>query len=119
MRWVPAAVTRPHRCAFIPFIGSHHPEGFFDFGTEIMAFDGHAYCSVVAARQMAEAMGWAPAGGVNPLTAKVASLEAENEQLRAVLGARERELAAVEVLKAGGFTQARKPGRPPKDKVEA
>jgi hypothetical protein len=30
IRWVPAAVIRPNKCAFIPFIGSHHPKGFFD-----------------------------------------------------------------------------------------
>src|SRR3954470_12894032 len=114
IRWVPAAVIRPNRCSFIPFIGSHHPKGFFDAGTEIMAFDGHAYCSVVAAEQMAALMGWVPSGDVMAARARVAEVEAELEAAREETAAVRRELAAVEVLKQGSFTQTRPPGRPKK-----
>lgn len=114
MRWVPAAVKRPNRCSFIPFIASHHPKGFFDFGTEIMAFDGHAYCSVVAAEQMAAAMGWVPNGDVVAARAQVTAIEAQLEQVRAEADELRVQLAAVEVLKQGPFTQTRPPGRPKK-----
>jgi len=114
IRWVPAAVIRPNRCAFIPFVGSHHPKGFFDFGTEIMAFDGHAYCSVVAAEQMAAAMGWAPAGDRLAAEAHVKALEADVEAAKAEADELRAQLAAVEVLKQGSFTQTRPPGRPRK-----
>lgn len=114
IRWVPAAVIRPNKCAFIPFIGSHHPKGFFDFGTEIMAFDGHAYCSVVAAEQMAALMGWVPSADVMAARARVAEVEAELEAAREETAGVRRELAAVEVLKQGSFTQTRPPGRPKK-----
>lgn len=114
MRWVPAAVKRPNRCAFIPFVSSHDPRGFFDFGTEIMAFDGHAYCSVTAAEQMAQAMGWTPAGDAAAARARVAELEAELVDARAETAGLQCQLDAVEVLKQGPFTQTRPPGRPRK-----
>lgn len=116
MRWVPAAAVRPHRCACIPFIGSHDPGGFFDFNTEIAAFDGHVYVSVVAARQMAEYMGWQPAGqnareiealqGEKvALEARVADLETERDELMG-------QLAAVDTLRNGAFVNASRGGRP-------
>lgn len=111
MRWVQAAQARPHKCSFIPFIGGHHPEGFFDAGTEIMAFDGHVYCSVVAARQMAEMMGWAPAGDAN-LKAKVRELEDQVQQAKDETAALQTQLDAVQVLRQAGYEAARKPGRP-------
>lgn len=118
-RWVPVAARRPNRCAFIPFLGSHHPGGYFDFGTEIMVFDGHVYCSVIAAEQMATLMGWVPSGDVALSNTKVveqheriAELEAERDDLRT-------QLEAVHTLRAAGYTPSKKPGRPPKEKVTA
>lgn len=114
MRWVPSAVKRPNHCAAIPYIAGHHPEGFFDFGTEILAFDGHVYVSVVAAKEMAQYMGWAPAGGVNPLEREVAQLkadlaaaEAKNVELEKF-----RESARHTLEQFGKSIPARKPGRP-------
>lgn len=114
LRWVQAAQARPHRCSFIPFIGGHQAKGFFDFGTEIMAFDGHAYCSVVAAEQMAAAMGWAPAGDAANLKAKVVELELAVAQARDETAALQAQLDAVHVLKQAGYQPSRKVGRPPK-----
>jgi hypothetical protein len=114
MRWVPSAVKRPNHCAAIPFIAGHHPEGFFDFGTEICAFDGHVYVSVVAAKQMAEYMGWAPKARVNPLAARVAQLEADlavAEEKNVELE-RFRESARHAMEQFGQKIPARKPGRP-------
>lgn len=113
MRWVPSAVKRPNHCAAIPFIAGHHPEGFFDFGTEILAFDGHVYVSVVAAKQMAERMGWAPVG-VNPLERRVAELEAELAAAEAKNAELEkfRESARYAMEQFGKSIPARKPGRP-------
>jgi hypothetical protein len=66
-----------------------------------MAFDGHAYCSVVAAEQMAALMGWVPSGDVAAARARVAEVEAELEAAREETAGVRRELAAVEVLEAG------------------
>lgn len=119
VRWVPAAVVRPHRCAFIPFLGSHHPRGFFDFGTEIMAFDGHAYCSVVAAEQMAAAMGWAPVGDKLAAEAKVTDRDARIAELEAEVADRDETIAAFGVLKrAKAIQEPRGPGRPRKNPEE-
>lgn len=111
LRLLEHPVRVPHRCAFIPFIGGSHLGGFFDFGTEL---DGlHVYCSVAAAKQMAEAMGWAPQGPdqskaeLERVKTALAEMTAERDSLRA-------QLDAVHVLKNAGFTQARKPGRPRK-----
>lgn len=114
MRWVQAAQIRPHRCSFIPFVAGHHPKGFFDFGTEIMAFDGHAYCSVVAAEQMAGAMGWAPAGDASNLRARVRELEAVVALKDEEVAALQVKLDAVQVLRQAGYEAARRPGRPKK-----
>lgn len=111
MRWLETAAVRPHRCACIPFIAGSQAEGFFDFGTEIQAFDGHVYVSVVAAKQMAEAMGWAPKGP-DQSAAKVEKLQAELDGVRDELAQAQAELEAVHVLKRGGFASSRKPGRP-------
>lgn len=112
MRWVPSAVKRPNHCAAIPFVAGHHPEGFFDFGTEILAFDGHVYVSVVAAKQMAAYMGWAPVG-VNPLERRVAELEAELAAAKAEVGELEkfREAARHAMEQFGQKIPARKPAR--------
>lgn len=118
MRHVPVAAVRPHRCACIPFIGSHDAGGFFDFGTEIAAFDGHVYVSVVAAGLMAEAMGWVPAGdiarereGFKEQTAvqvaRIDALEAERDELQG-------RIDAIHVLKMHGAVEGAKPGRPRK-----
>lgn len=123
MRWVPAAVVRPHRCACIPFIGSHDAGGFFDFNTEIAAFDGHVYVSVVAARQMAEYMGWVPRDQrdreKDALRGEIEALNAKAAELEGRVAAQSEELAAVHVLKRGGFGSSAKPGRPPKAKAVA
>lgn len=113
MRWVAAAVARPHRCALIPFVGSHHSRGFFDYGTEIQAFDGHVYVSVVAAEQMAAALGWAP-GDTNVLKAKNRELEDALAMKDDELTGLREQLGAVQILKNNGFAQTRPPGRPKK-----
>lgn len=117
MRWVPAAVVRPHRCALIPFVGSHHPRGFFDYGTEMQAFDGHVYVSVVAAEQMARHLGWVAPGDVVNANRRVADLEARLERAHAEAETLREQLGAVRVLKNAGFAQSNPPGRPKKKAV--
>lgn len=77
MRWVPAAVKRPHQCACIPFVGSHDPAGFFDFGTDMPVMDGHVYVSVIAAQQMAAALGWVSGGDALELQREIEKLRAQ------------------------------------------
>lgn len=107
MRWVPSAAVRPNHCACIPFVAGRHPEGFFDFGTEIMAFDGHVYVSVVAAKQMASAMGWGPVVKADDSALRS---ELENAKLELVQAGEFRE-AAEKVFESFGKKVPGKPGR--------
>ncbi len=106
------------RCALIPFVGSsREPVGFFDFGTETFGGD-HVYVSWTAFLEMAESAGFVPAND-RVQTERLARLEARVQTERERAEVAEAQLAAVEVLKAGGFTSARKPGRPKKQAKEA
>lgn len=118
MRWVPHAAMRPHRCAAIPFIGnSTAKKGFIDTGQDLRGWDPHVYLSVEAVEQMARMIGWQPqhvaaqhADVSRRRDERVKELEAERDELQ-------RRLEAVDVLKSAGFTQAKRPGRPRKEKV--
>lgn len=117
MRWVQQASIRPHRCSVIPFVGNTNAvKGFFDTGVDARELD-RVYVSVQAVEEMARRIGWTPAhesrslqGDLDAERERTAELEAELESVREQLG-------AVQVLKAAGYSAARKPGRPPKQKV--
>lgn len=120
MRLVPHAAIRPHRCAVIPFIGnSNTKRGFFDTGVDLPGWDPHVYVSVEAVEQMASQVGWQP----NQIAAGYARQVKDRDQQIGTLEARiaelEQQVSAVQVLKAAGYTAARKPGRPPKAKAVA
>lgn len=117
MRFVQHPVIRPHRCALLPHLGaSNEPTGFFDFNTDLDL--EHVYVSFTAFRQMADAAGFVPAGtrGVKEsrLARELDDMTARARAAEERLMAAEKQMEAVEVLKAAGFTQARKPGRPKK-----
>lgn len=84
IRHVQFCQRRPHRCAAIPFIGQTHPKGFFDTGTEF--FGERVYISVVAAEEMARALGWASPAEARAMRMRHQDLE-------------ERHAAALEELK--------------------
>lgn len=111
MHLVEVAAFRPQRCAVIPYIGAHHPNGFIDTGNEL---DGNRiYISVVGLAEMARIARIIPpavpdlSGDLEVSEARVAELEAELEDVRA-------QLAAIGTLKLAGATTARPVGRPKK-----
>lgn len=120
MRWVAAAAARPHRCAFLPQLGSHHPRGYFDTGTSFLG--EHVYVSVVAAEMMAAQLRMVPGADLRQARAQTAAARAEVERLRAELEEAEkfRESAQHAFGKLGGDGRipARKPGRPKTKKQE-
>lgn len=118
MRLTEVAPFYPQRCAIVPYIGAHHPNGFIDTGNEI---DGiHIYLSVVGLAEAVRVAGLVPTPvpDVRPeleaALARVAEVEAERDALDA-------QLSAVYALKNTRFAESRKPGRPPKtrEKVTA
>lgn len=115
LRWVPTAAIRPHKCAAIPFIGqSGNGKGFFDTGTDY--FNDRVYISVVAAEQMAQALGWhSPAAG-REWGKRETALKAQVDRLTSDLAAADAELDAVEVIQTR--RQAKRPARKP-DREEA
>lgn len=115
MRWVQHAVSRPMRCAVVPFIGnSNAKKGFIDTGQDLHGWDPHVYVSVEAVEEMARFIGWQPAHVQQGIKAQLAERDAELESLRAQVSELNEQLGAVQVLKNAGFAQAKPPGRPRK-----
>ena len=111
MHFVEVAAFRPQRCAVVPYIGAHHPGGFIDTGNEL---DGNRiYISLVGLAEMARVARIIPPA-VPDLSGDVARARARVEELEAEVGTLQSQLAAVEVLKQGPFTQTRPVGRPKK-----
>lgn len=115
LRHMRSAAGTPHHCAFLPQLGANHPLGYFSFGTRCSRCDGHVVSSVVAARQMAAAMGYRPAQGESAVQRRLVAAEEARDAALARVAELEQVLGSVEALKASGvFVQARKPGRPKK-----
>lgn len=116
MTRVQHAVTRPFRCAFIPYLGNSNAKGFFDSGTDF--WGERVYASVEAVEHMAGQLGW-----VGPQVVHGLERDAQRQRERAVTAEREleachKELEAADLL-ADGFTLRRKPGRPKKEEAVA
>jgi outer membrane murein-binding lipoprotein Lpp len=116
VRLVQQPVRIPHRCAVIPYVGATHPSGFFDTGTDFAGF--RVYVSVVAVQEMARQLKWVPAGTLEHARADTAAAMRRVAELEAKVAELERVVGAVQTLKAAGYQQARKPGRPPKTSQE-
>lgn len=93
IRYVRTCAIRPHRCALLPQLGASHPDGYFDFHTELPGGD-HVYVSVVAARHMAAAMGLvqpqeaaAAKRRLEVATGEVIAAHERIEELERILGA--------------------------------
>lgn len=86
MRWVDQAITRPHRCAVLPYVGNGRGHAFLDTGQDLDR--EHVYISDAAAGEIARMLGWVAPAHVKALAAKVADLEqrlAQSEAEKAVL----------------------------------
>lgn len=117
MRWVDHPRLFPGRCAVMPQVPANHPDGFIDTGNRLQSGD-HVYVSVVAARIMAEALGYKRAGDTAGQAAEITRLKGQLDQAQAKIEEQDEQLEAVHVLKRGGFATSKKPGRPPAVKVE-
>lgn len=120
MRVVPSShvTLPPQRCAVVPTIGPVSQHRFIDTGQDLYANSVNTpqriYISEPAVGEMARMLGWTAPAEAHATASRVEALVAELEQARAERDALERQLAAVQVLKNGGFQQTRPPGRPKK-----
>lgn len=119
MRFVERAITRPSRCAVLPYVGANHPRGFIDTGSELAGFDNHVYVSVVAAEEMARMVGFVPGHRLKEIEAERDAALLELAQAREDLAVAERHLEAVDLLESKGFTARKKPGRPKREEAAA
>lgn len=112
MRWVEAAAQRPHHCAAIPFSGMHAKGGFIDTGVDLPGWDPHVYVSVTFIEEAARYLGFPSRQDAESLQGQLDASVARVRELEAELAEKTAQLQAVEVLKNGGFAQAKRPGRP-------
>lgn len=117
MRVVDRPYCRPMRCAALPYLGQTSPGRWVDTGSELPGFDNHVYLHEQAVYEAARLLGFPERGEYldavrdrDQALERVAVLEAE-------LASKTAALDAVHVLRQEGFTAARKPGRPPKQKA--
>lgn len=119
MRWVERAVTKPSRCAVIPFIGQGHEDGYIDTGSELDGFDNHVYVSVVAVREMARLINWVAPEEIEVRDTHITELEARVAELEAEVASLDGVFEAIDVLESRGYTSRKKAGRPKKEEVPA
>lgn len=115
MKWVESAVVKPHRCAVIPFIGTHDDLGFIDTGSEMDGFDNHVYVSVRAVHEMARLLGLPSRDEYNQLVLEANQTARQLEQTTADLREARRHLDAIDALESADFRTRRRVGRPRKD----
>lgn len=116
MKWVDQAVTRPHRCAVVPYVGNGSGHMFLDTDQDLDL--EHVYISDVGAEVIAKALGWIPAEQLEQARRQIADLESENEQLEAQLQEADRFAEAAEyTLNKFGSKVRQKPGPKPREKV--
>lgn len=115
MKWVDQAVTRPFRCAVLPYVGNGSGHMFLDTAQDLDL--EHVYISDVACEAIAQALGWVPKAEsereIDALKQRIAELEAG-------LAAAAEFAAHVDGLTRAGMVVRKQPGRKPaKEKEEA
>lgn len=113
---VPEAIMRPNGCALNAHV-TRDAEGFIDTGTKLPGFEPRVYVAMSSLRELVRCLGWPTEAERDDLLERAASLEAERDQAREDLEDARGQLEAVAVLRAGGYSTAKKPG--PKAKVAA
>lgn len=113
----------PMHCAVVPTIGQVSGHRFIDTGYDMYVNSvntpNRIYVSEPAAGEMARMFGWTSPGDTKALRECVEALEAEIAAAQAARDDAVRQLAAVRVLKQGGYVQANPPGRPKKTPAAA
>lgn len=116
MRWVQSARLYPQKCAVWPHVGATHPAGYIDTSQTTPSGE-RIYVSYVAACAIAEGLGFVRSGDESGLRAENTRLAARVAELEGRVAAQGEELAAVHVLRRGGFATSAKSG--PKAKAVA
>ena len=117
MRWVDQAMTRPHRCAVVPYVGNGRGNAFIDTGQDLDL--EHVYISDVAAEHIAGVMlGWVPPRVVADKDARIAQLEADVAARDELLAEADQFADAIDGLTKRGMVVRKQPGRKPKKKEE-
>lgn len=118
MRWVDQAITRPFRCAVVPYAGNGSGRMFIDTGQDLDL--EHVYISDVAAEQIAKMLGWVPPATVDTQAEQIAELNAKlSEATAEIESLREYERASQYTLEHFGEKVRRKPGRKPSNEKVA
>lgn len=89
---------------------SEDPEGFIDTLLTPAVVDPRVYASVSVVKEWARKLGMVDGDDLVALERRVEDLEAQ-------LAEADSELNAIHILKARGYTPAKKPGRPPSQKA--
>lgn len=116
MRWVQTARLYPQKCAVWPHVGATHPAGYIDTHQTTPSGE-RIYLSMVAMHHIAAGLGFVRPGDESKLFAENKRLAERVGELEREIAAQGEELAAVHVLKRGGFAAAAKTG--PKAKAVA
>lgn len=119
VRLVPRPFLAPMRCAALAHVGQTARTRWVDTGVELAGFDNHVYLSETAVVEAGRLLGHPSKGEFWEACQDRDRAREELENVKRMLIDAERKLAAVEVLKQGGFTQTRKPGRPRKETADA
>lgn len=119
MRWVDQAITRPFRCAVVPYVGNGSGHSFIDTGQDLDL--EHVYISDVAAEAIAQMAGWVPGYQFQQAEAQIAELNERIDALEAELAEADDFKNHMDGLMKHGYVPKRAAGRPPKktDKAAA
>lgn len=110
---VSEAVMRPNHCALAPQI-SRDPEGFIDTGVKLPGVAPRVYVSMSAFRDLARRLGWTAPDEAEAVDELLAEANAREKTLETRIEQLEQQLAAVEILKAAGYTEPAKPAARPR-----
>lgn len=112
MRWVDQAVTRPHRCAVVPYIGNGSGHAFLDTGQDLDL--EHVYISDAGCDLIAEARGWVHPQRFEQELEANRNLQARVEQLEEEIRAADEFQSNIDGLTRQGMVVRKQPGRKPK-----
>lgn len=114
MRWVDQAITRPHRCAVIPYVTAGP---LIDTGQDLDL--EHVYISLPAAEHIAQVMlGWTPPQMLARAREETEVLQARVAELEAQLVEAEQFADAIDGLTRKGMVIRKQPGRKAAKKKE-
>lgn len=118
MRFVDRPHLAPHVCA-VTLRGAtdESVKQWIETDVNLTGFEPHVYLSDIAVREAARLLGYGSPEDVASLNERIEDLERELSLTKDQLEDADRRLEAVDLLESAGFRARKKPGRPPKEKV--